>query len=314
MTDLIIRPARLDDTERISALFRSRIPIWQRLTAHGQVENLPYARLTLAERWSHGGAWMSVETAALHLSRLLRGAGMALLAERGGEPDPELVGYAEIYPGDEPAPFGEHLHLVHLLSSADDPEVVNTLLRYLLDLAKTSGSGQLTVSLAGDPAASPYRAYRLERLAEVQRYQLPARTGQGFYKVSEYGGFPQVDGWLMSVGRTESARYHLEMLWNRVWEILPEIAARKLHRLHISASGHEAYVCCQQQVYNPRSAELFCWSPKALTPPLLTALRDWAHRQEYRTLTLTVTPETVKLAGNEAEPEPFIRRSYAIRL
>src|SRR5512139_2051816 len=109
MTTIHIREASLDDTQAISGLFRSRISAWQRLSAQGQVEDVPYDALTIYERWLHGGPWMSVETAALHLSHLLRGAGMPFVVESGGV----VVAYAEAYHGVEPAPFGDHLHLAH---------------------------------------------------------------------------------------------------------------------------------------------------------------------------------------------------------
>lgn len=49
----------------ISALFRARIGVWQRLDETGRVEDMPYEALTLVERWLHGGAWMSIETGAI---------------------------------------------------------------------------------------------------------------------------------------------------------------------------------------------------------------------------------------------------------
>jgi hypothetical protein len=306
-----IREARLDDTQAIGALFQAQIPVWQRINERGQVDSLSYEELTIYERWQHGGAWMSIETAAIHLSRLLRGAGIAVV----GEVDGEVCVYAEVYPGDEPAPFGEHLHLAHLVTDKDHPNLADSMLRYLIQMALSTGSGQLTLSLTGADE-DPYKPYRLQLLSSVQRYHLSARTGQGFYKVNDHPGssHTQIEGWQMPIGRVESARQQWEMLWNPTWNILPEIQSRRIHRLHVSASGHEAFLCCQQQLYNPRSADLYCWSPKAPTAPLITAIRDWAHRQDYRTLALIVSPETAKVLGTEAEAEPFIRRVYAIHL
>lgn len=304
-----IRQACLDDTQAIGGLFQAQIPVWQRIDAGGQVESPPYQQLTIYERWSHGGAWMSIETASIHLSRLLRGAGIAVV----GEVDGKVVAYAEAYPGDEPPPFGQHLHLASLVTSSEHPTTADALIRYLIELALSTATGQLTVSMGGADE-SRYDGYHLQLVSTVQRYHLAARTGQGFYKVNEHpnSSAAQIDGWQMPVGRAESARQHWELLWNTVWNILPEIAARRTQRLSISASGHEAFLCCQQQLFNPRTADLYCWSSKALTPPLLTAIRDWAHRQDYRTLSLVVTPETAKILGTEAEPDPFIRKIYAV--
>ncbi|MBC8097978.1 MAG: hypothetical protein H7Y11_00920 [Armatimonadetes bacterium] len=307
MGETQFRHATLDDTAAISALLQAQIPVWQRIDAHGTVQNLPHAQLSIYERWQHGGAWMSIETAAIHLSRLLRGAGMALI----GEQDGRIVAYAELYPGDEPAPFGRHLHLAHSVTDHHDPTLPNAMLRYAAGVARSTGCQLLTRSTAPDEStldAVP--------LATVQRYTLPTRTGQGFYKVNDHtnSSAAQIDGWQMPIGRTQSAATHWEALWTRVWELLPEVQARRTHRLYISAAGHEALVCCQQQLYNPRAADLYCWSPKPVTPPLLTALRDWAHRQEYRALACVVHPQTVALLGSEAEPDPYIRQIYAIQL
>ncbi|MCU0495916.1 MAG: hypothetical protein MUF87_01040 [Anaerolineae bacterium] len=291
------RPARLDDTDPIARLFQARIPVWQRLTPQGQVESLPYAQLTLYQRWTHGGAWMSIETAAIHLSRLLRGTGLAWVAEQDGA----IVGYVEAYPGSEPAPFGDHVHVVHRLGESEiTADLIREIYRQTQCLITASAIGALP------PSTKP--------IAQVQRYSLAAKTGQGFYKVNEHGNSnaAQIDGWMMTVGRSENATYHWEMLWNRVWEILPEIHQQRTHRLQISASGQEAFLCCQQQAYTPRNADIYLWSPKPLTGQLLTAIRDWAHREGYRTLLLTVNAEVAKVLGTEAELDPYICQSYML--
>jgi hypothetical protein len=305
-----IRAARLDDTQAIAALFQQQIPVWQRVTADGRVQNVPYDSLTIYERWTHGGPWMSIETGAIHLSRLLRGAGMTLLAEADGQ----ISAYAEVYPGEEPAPFGPHLHLGHLIYR-DDINSAKALLRTLIDIAQ-SNSSKLTVSLAsGEESTDPlYSELRLQPLTTVQRHHLPARTGQGFYKVNEHhnSSTAQIEGWQMPVGRLESARQHWEELWPRVWEIMPEIRGRQVHRLYFSASGHEAFVCCQQQL-NPRGADIYVWSSRTMSSQLLTAIRDWAHRQNYRTLSCTVTSEVAKILGPGVEVDPVTRSIYSIQ-
>ena len=63
-----IRQATLDDTRAISKLFCAGIERWQRMDAQGRVEDLSYEQLTIYERWLHGGAWLSIETAALSAS------------------------------------------------------------------------------------------------------------------------------------------------------------------------------------------------------------------------------------------------------
>ena len=60
MSEILVREAIMDDTAAISALFRQQVNVWQRFDADGRVEELPYEKLTIYERWLHGGAWMSI--------------------------------------------------------------------------------------------------------------------------------------------------------------------------------------------------------------------------------------------------------------
>jgi GNAT superfamily N-acetyltransferase len=311
-----VRAAGLDDTTAISTIFRSHISLWQRVNAQRQVEDVAYETLTIYERWLHGGAWMSIETGAIHLNHLLLGAGAALVAERDGQP----LAYAEAYPGLEPAPYGSHLHLAHLVVSAghDRAEFEDALMSHLLKTAKRAKHQRLTVNHIGnDPEAEAlYRRHGLNPIAGLQRLSLPAKSGQGFYKAVDHPNSnpAQINDWFMPVGRLGSGRQQWETLWPRTFDALPEIAARRTHRLHLSAAGQEAFVCCQEGLYAPRSAEIYLWSPKPLTSQLLTAIRDWSHREGYRTLAMFVANETVPVLGNEAEADGYMQSVYAVNL
>jgi len=115
----------------------------------------------------------------------------------------------------------------------------------------------------------------------------------------------------MPIGRAESARLHWETLFPRLWDAVEGMDAQPINRLHISAAGHEALVCIQRQLYDARKIDVMCWSPKPLTPPLLVALRDWAHRGGYRTLTMVLNDTNAKLLGADAELLPYQQVVYA---
>jgi ribosomal protein S18 acetylase RimI-like enzyme len=315
MSEINVRQARLDDTEPISLLFRQSVPNWQRLDQGGQVHDLPYEQLTIYEHWLHGGAWMSVETSAIHLSHLLRGAGLAFVATVNDH----VLGYAEAYPGDEPDPYGAHLHIAHLTVHPLQADAVKSALtQSLINHAQENKLERLTVSFSeyDEKSAQFYRRHGLSELTRIGRYTLSAQTGQSFYKATEHtnANSEQIDGWQMTVGRLESSRQHWVTLMPHLWDAVPEIVATKTHRLHISAAGQEAYLCCQRHLYDPRSADVYCWSPKPITSQLLTAIRDWAHRQTYRSLIFAVTENTVKLLGTDAEKNPHQQVIYAIDL
>jgi hypothetical protein len=285
-------------------LFRSRIQVWQRLDKHNRVQTVPHDQLTIYERWLHGGAWMSIETGAIHLSHLLSGAGLALVAERDGTP----AAYLEAYQGNEPPPFGNHIHLSTLaITEGASVETQAALIARALEQAKALKAQQVTVSRLGESDAELFNHFHLAPLARVRRFTLPARQGQIFYQSSEHvsSEASQINGWMMPIGRLTNARQQWEDLWWRTWDAIPEIRARKTHRLKINCAGQEALLCVQQQLYDPRSADIYCWSPKPLTNQLLSAIRDWTHRQGYRGLSMVVGDHTVKTLGAEAEPDGF---------
>ena len=314
MNSFHMRGAVLDDTQAISALFRAHIAVWQRLNAAGQVEDVAYDSLTIYERWLHGGPWMSVETAAIHLSHLLQGAGIPLVVEVDGK----LVAYAEVYRGTEPEPFGDHYHLAQLTVH---PEFVavglqDMILNDVLEQARIARVARLTANcIAGDAATQTlYTHHGMNNMARIRRYNLPAKSGQGFYKVVDHPNdqAQQINNWFMPVGRLGSARQQWEILWPQTWSAIAEIRERRAYRLNFSASGQEALIYCQQQLYVPRAVEVYLWSPKPLTSQLLTALRDWTHREGYRTLIMSVSDETAKVLGTEAEADGYYEDVYGV--
>lgn len=310
MDNIRVREARMDDTGAVCALFRQRIPVWQRFDSRGRVEELPYTDLTLYERWLHGGAWMSIETGALFLSHVLCGAGLAFVAEKDGQ----VIGYVEVYPGDEAAPYGAHHHIGQLAAdAAHGVPVLEALVQYLLALDDVIDRLTVAFSSYDTSLAAFYARFGMQPIAQIKQYALAAQAEQSFYKATDCPRFDHsmVSRWNMPVGRLESARYHWETLWPPLWAAFPEIVARRTHRLQISAAGQEAFVCVQQQLYVPRNADVYCWSPRSLTKQLLLAILDWAYRQGYRSLTFAVPEATAKLLGADLETIPYQQTIYA---
>jgi GNAT superfamily N-acetyltransferase len=315
MSKIDVRQATLDDTQAISALFCAHIPAWQRLNAAGQVEDVGYEALTLYERWLHGGPWMSVETGAIQLSHLLRGAGLPLVALVDGV----ARAYTEAYHNHEPAPFGHHLSLVHPVVHPDYAHagLEAALIEQVAQQARARKCQRLTVNLAVAEQRAFYESQGLRLAAAVRRYNLPARTGQGFYRAVEHPQDDprQIENWFMVAGRLGGSRQQWELLWPRTWAALPEIARQQpTYHLEFTAAGQTALVCCQQQLYAPRHIDVYAWSPKPLTAQLLTSVRDWAHREGYRTLVLAVADDTLKTLGAEAEPDGFSQDTYGLDL
>ena len=309
-----VRPATLDDTAAITELHCAQIPVWQRLDENGRVQDVAREALSIYERWQHGGPWMSVETGALHLSHLLRGAGTPLVAEDEGV----VVASAILYEGDEPQPYGRHLSMEHptVLPGRDDKQILSGMLAAAREQMKEHGVNRLLLPLVLPALQEEYAGRGFSPRARIIRVSLPARVGQGFYRSSDWidPASRKIAGWSMPIGRVGSARQQWETLWPETWGALEEMRRQRIHRLQFDASGHEALVCCRQQLYAERNAEIFCWSPRPLTRQLLTALRDWAHRTGYRTLVFNVEEEIVPTLGPEVEADGFSLVVYGLDL
>ncbi|TVR19853.1 MAG: hypothetical protein EA396_11815 [Anaerolineaceae bacterium] len=304
-TQTHIRAATLDDVRGIVDLFCQRIERWQTTGADGRAEEVAPHDLNIYARWLHGitmqaAPWMTVETGALLLSYLIRRRCVALVAEHGGQ----IVGYAEAYPGDEAPPYGAILHVLHLVG--DSPQIIAALWD---ELTACAGKRRLsaTASSYDRETAAFYGEYGLSRFEQIEQYTLVAQSGRGFYQATEHHRphVDQIDGWLMPVGRAQSAATHWHTLWPGIWDALEPIRQRRTHRLLFHASGQQAMVCIRQQLYTERDAEVFCWSPRPLSSPLLVAIRDWSYREGYRTLIFTVTAQTAKLFTADAETTPY---------
>ncbi len=314
MADFVVRQALLDDTAAISLLARSRISAWQRIGADNTVENVAYNDLSLYERWLHGGAWMNIETGAMQLSRLLLGGAVPITVTLNDR----VVGYAECYPGTEPQPYGRHLHLGFLVASLDVSGADDALLGWLLGYAREHGYQRLTANGAAndDRAKAFYERNNMQVIEEVRRMLLKAKAGQVFYKAVEHpdANPDQISGWHLCIGRAGSARYEWDAHWHTTWDVIPQIRKQRTHRLYLQAAGNEAFVLAQQQLYRPRLVDVYCWTPKPPTGQMITAIRDWAQGEGYRTLVLPTVEGAVKTLGLEAEPDGYREYVYAVEI
>jgi len=246
---------------------------------------------------------MSIETGAVWLSHLTRvGVNCWVLEDNNA-----ILGYLEAYPGDEPDPFGIHLHLGQLVISPDAPRTIaDQLMTHLMQVA--AGYGRVTASCSSydTEKAQFYRSYGFAPLMEIHQYRIIAQAGQGFYKSNSHedSAAHQMAGWMMPVGRTQATRQQWETVWSGLWDAVPELTQQKNHQIRFNTSGQDAFVCLQQQLYDPRSADVYCWSPKTMSKQLLIAIGDWAYKQGYRTLIMNVDDKVAKVLGDDAEADP----------
>ena len=301
---MLVRQATIDDTQKIVDLYTARVTVWQRLNQAGQVENLPYDALTIYERWLHGGAWMSLETGAIWLSHLLSGNGLAYVVDDNGQ----LLAYAEAFYNRELTPLGTHLHVTDVLAAEGCEDQVHLLLADAI-LHDARAPGRLSVDYpAYDQDLSTYfrKYFGAVEESRLTRYALHAQIGQSFYKSQDFDKVDAslIDGWALAVGRSTSPRALWESEWIEHWRGIPQIIERAKHRHYVNASGHEAFVCFHQQLYNERNAEVYCWSPRNLSTQLLVAIRDMGHRHGFRVLTLALPEFSARLLPPDTTADP----------
>jgi GNAT superfamily N-acetyltransferase len=313
MAEITVRLATLDDVAAITALHTALITRWQRLDAQDRVEDVAYEALTTFERWSHGGAWMSREMGAVHLTHLLRhDAGIPLVALQDGR----VIAEAEAFHSVEAGPVGDHLNLAALCVHPDyaDSGAAVALLDHLLGVGRDLECRRLVASDSAN--ADFYAARGLQPVPGGQQVTWPARTGQVFYQATPHphADAAQIRGWAMLLGREHSAHYEWITRWPDLWIGVPELHSQRIERLKFNVAGSNFFVMYAESRYDPRQAGVFLWTGTPLTGPVITAINDHAHKLGFRRLQTVVMPERVASLGPDAEVEGQQPPAYGIDL
>ncbi len=303
MSEITVRTATLDDAAAITAIHTSHIERWQRLNAQGQVEDVPYAKLTVYERWLHGGPWMTVEMGAVYLTHLLRGAGTPLVAEIDGA----VLANAEVYRSVEPKPFGDHLNVsvLHVHRDHTGAGLGSALLERILVLGRELGCARVTTTQPEAPDF--YAKFGFRTIASLQNMTFPVKSGQVFYQATPHPADDpaQIQGWMMPLGRYQSARQEWVTRWTDLWIGVPEIQARRIERFRFTMGPANFFVMYEASSYDSRRAQVRVWTSTALTGPMLTAISDRAHKIGFRRLDAYVVSSQPVPLGPDAEPDGY---------
>jgi len=101
-----IRKATLDDVKGIVDVHCSDIEKWFKIVNGKNVE-AKYEELSIAERWAHGGPWMSIETCSILLNNILTHNQYSLVACYNGM----IVGELELYIAEENSILGKTAYI-----------------------------------------------------------------------------------------------------------------------------------------------------------------------------------------------------------
>lgn len=309
-----VRLATLQDTAAITEIHKSTVMAWERINAQGQLLSVSYDELSLYERWQHGGPWMSVETCAVHLNRLLAGSGIPLVAELDGQ----VLAETEVYEGYEAMPFGHHLNISVLYTHAAHTRqgLGRALIDYIQQMAKLMGCQAISVTDVNAPEFYTKAGFRHTRSG--RRVRIATQAGRAFYQTSELTDRSpeQIRGWYMPLGRYQSGRQEWEHLFPQDWAAgIPELLNVPMAHLKLTVAGQNALVFLREATHadsQPGECSLSCWSARPLTPPLLTALRDRAFREGFHTIVTYVIDSDWLLLSNEASPTDYRQDFYEL--
>ncbi len=262
-----------------------------------------YEEMTLYERWLEAGPWASIETCAVHLNRQLSGSGFPLVAEVDGV----VQATAEVYEGYEPSPYGHHLHLAVLVTHVDHigQGLGTALVNYVREMARLMKCERITITNPESPEFYTRKGFRLARSGH--RVRIPAQAGRAFYQATTLtDDVPeQIKGWFMPLGRYQSARQEWEKLFPQSWAAgVPEMLNAATIHLKLTVTGQNAILFLReadQPGCQPGEVHVACWSARALSNPLLTAIRDRANRDGYQTIITYATDSDIPLLGSDVQ-------------
>ncbi len=311
-----VRLATLADTTAIVDIHKSHQIAWERLdAATGQLVMAPYEALDLYERWQHGGPWMSIETGAVHLNRLLAGSGVPLVAE---DNQGHVSAEAEVYESFEPAPFGHHLHIASLITFADQPgqELSAALVKYIIEMARLMKCERVTTSDSNARDFYVTQGFRHTRSGRGVR--IPTAQGRAFYQSTDLvdRSAEQIKSWHMPLGRYETSRQEWDELFPQDWAAgIPELLNVSTAHVKLTVTGQNAIIYLREADEpdsKPGDVDVACWAARPLSNPLLTAIRDRAFRDGFQTILTYVMDADLPLLGTDYEATGFEQDMYEL--
>jgi len=137
-----IRLATLDDAKDIVEVYCSSIDKWVKKVGNKELV-VSYEELSVAERFAHGGPWMSIETLAPHLNYMLINGQYPLVAEVNGK----VVGELELYIGKEPSPLGKtaFIDVLEVHKDYRGRGIGKALVNKAIEIAEGSGCDTISV-------------------------------------------------------------------------------------------------------------------------------------------------------------------------
>ncbi len=268
-----VRSATAQDAAGIVALHKAANPHgdWYRNPLQ-RLGRVPYEELTPLERYFHGGFGMDLSLLRRHLYEHDRRGFPVFVAETSRR----IVGEAEVWFDEEPAPFGRYAAVARLSTgSPPDPEVERNLLKHAVERVRKLGRGTLDLpprdsgaeTIATDLGFRPHWDTRTFS-ANAADVPPPDEEFSTKFLAAEYGDLRD----LLLLNHREPARWRFEMLTG-LWPAarlaaLPD--AQKLIAVTVQpeSTASFAVLAARREWLDPPVAEVDVWiDPSTLRKP-----------------------------------------------
>lgn len=304
---ITVRMAELTDAHGISRVHRSDIDQWGKRVVNedGTVVSEPtsWSDLTPAERWNHGGPWMSPELCLIHLNRLRLLDQFPLIAERDGQ----IVGELEMIVGDD-AEFGinANLFVLYVDKEAQGQGIGSLLMTDAIELAQEIGCHTVTTY---DPAAPAfYQRFSLEPAATYRELCIATDGAQIAYPVrrTRFPEWAKVAELPLLFGRILSSY----QTWLQLdGEREPGLYAIPMHSrpaemdFSVTLPQGRAFVSLRDISGQYQEAAVHAWSP-SYEPALITSILAHAQRLGIARLRFLMDEGLATVVQEEFNAEP----------
>lgn len=304
---ITVRLAELSDAEGISRVHRSDIAQWVKHTTREDgltvTEPTPWSELTPAERWNHGGPWMSPELCAIHLNRLRLLDQFPLIAEQDGK----VVGELEMIVGDD-AEFGinANLSVLYVDKELQGQGIGSLLMNDAIELAQEIGCHTVTTYAPAAPAF--YQRFGLELVTTYSELTIATSAAQSALAVrrtrypewAKVADLPLLFGrilssyqtWLQLDGEREPGLYAIPM-YSRPREM----------DFSVALPQGRAYVALRDISGQYEEAMVHAWSP-AYEPELIATILAQARHLGIDRLRFLMDPNLATVVQKQFAAEP----------
>jgi ribosomal protein S18 acetylase RimI-like enzyme len=292
---MIVREATLDDVQDIVSVY---------LTNPDRPFDQPVEQLSIAERYSYGGPWMSVEPCAIHVNNMLAWGCTPLVVEEGSR----VIAETEFYIGPDVPPLGRTLDIsvLYVHTEWQRRGAGSLLMEAMIDRARGAGCDQITVN-TGTGSQGFYRRFGFGHALDLQviQFSVAALNGHSACEPCAPRAFEAQPEGTLWIGRFLSPAQKWREIVDQIERrdaILPRDAGRPA-AIGISSTGKGFTGFLIPGWGNPARAQVYCWA-KRPTREMVSSLLAEARHAGYSEAHLLCHAEVTEMVADVCGAEP----------